>query len=1450
MADNSERDPVEMLAEEFVQRHRHGERPALTEYVQRLPDRAEEIRELFPALVVMEQLKPAAGDPTSGLPHTSACHRRIPERIGDYRILREVGRGGMGIVYEAEQVSLGRHVALKILPAETDFNPTYLERFRREAKAAAKLHHTNIVPVFGIGAEEGVHFYAMQFIHGESLDRVLLDVRRLRDSAGSLAALANATTLPPDFSIAARGLVTGQFAGPLTPPESPPDAETVALGSNPLSTANDSKKMSSTLTGTGQAGWHYCREVARIGLQVADALAYAHRQGVLHRDIKPSNLLLDSRGTVWITDFGLAKGDGGDLTQQGDIVGTLRFMAPERFRGKSLPQSDIYSLGLTLYELLTLRRAFDDADHMDLVEQQLYQAPVPPRRLEPRIPRDLETIILKCLAKDPKDRYAASDDLAEDLRRFLGDRPIRARRSSVTERTWRWCRRNPAVASLSGAVAALLVVLGVGFVVTTLLRQERDKARSSQQRAEQAEGEARRLLRRAEDAEREVKIRGHLAQAQAYHWSGQVGQRFKSLDELAAAARLRPSLELRNEAIACLALTDLRRAESWNGFPSGTSALAFDARLEQYARSDERGNLSVRRVADDQELALLTGPGHHAYFLRFSPDGRLLAAIYDNHVPGLYVWDWRNRKTVLRSGLFGVADFSPDSRQLVLGEKGSIRLFNLISGQEVKRIPSRESYHAFAFDPRGVRLAVVCHATRGKVEIYDLDSGKVVITLSHAEHIENPSWSPDGHFLLATSADRCLYLWDVRTGKQQAVLRGHEFPPNAVAFSHNGNLLATTGWDGNLRLWEPMTGRLLVSVPGGGGNLRLGFSPDDRLLGCTTAGSEVELWEVGVGAGCRVLNVPLTDGEIRSTAFSRHGLFASASSVGVCVWDATSGREVERLLIGETRSVLFHPVDGSLFTSGSRGVYHWPVAAERDSPHEVRIGPPRHLAAAQDTWQIALSSDGHSLAVVDRGQGRALVVNPAGGTQVQLRPHSQIARTAISPDGRWVATSTYWGRQSTIKIWDALSGKLARDLPGEGLNGDAQVEFSPDGRWLVSGSPREYRFYEVGSWQPGRIHSRERTGSSASPLAFAPDSKILAILQNPRLVQLIEVATGQELARLTSPDPRPIVDLSISPDGSRLSAACGDGVIQVWDLRSLRLGLADLGLDWDLPPYPPLDRKKDATPLRVTVDFGDHPAAGLREAVEKQSKAIAENQNDAQAYFQRGRLYNRLQEFTKARDDFNRVIALEPDHSEAYHLRGHAHEGLGQAQKAIDDFSSALEGQPQNAHLFYARSRNYLLLKDHANAVDDLTRALELKLKDKPEQAEACNNLAWIYVAGPAPFRDPDKAQPLAQKAVELAPDRWEHCHTLGVVHYRLGKYEEAVEALERGIKNNNGQPNAFDLYFLAMCHHRLGNAGKAKECFDRAVAWQKQAKLPAEQVEELNAFRVEAEALLKEAKP
>lgn len=433
-----ERNRVEELAEDFLARHRRGEQPDISEYTARHPELAEDIRELFPALLLLEDARPHSED-SGTRPHLSGRDGPL-DRLGDYRILREVGRGGMGIVYEAEQLSLGRHVALKVLPAHALLDPRHLQRFHREARAAARLHHTNIVPVFGVGECDGLHYYVMQFIPGLGLDKVLDDLKHLREAGRD---------------------------------QRSPNQESSTL-------KLPGQEASSTVTDSGSTYW---RGVARIGVQVAEALDHAASQGVLHRDIKPSNLLLDAHGTVWVTDFGLAKTlDEDELTQTGDIVGTLRYMAPERLKGTSDVRSDLYGLGLTLYELLALRPAFPEKDRHELLRQVVEQEPPRLDRLDPKIPRDLVTIVEKASAKRPADRYFTARAMADDLRRYLDDRPINARRTGQVERAWRWCKRNRAVASLIFLVA----LLAVGASGLALLEQNTRRAASRAERQRSA----------------------------------------------------------------------------------------------------------------------------------------------------------------------------------------------------------------------------------------------------------------------------------------------------------------------------------------------------------------------------------------------------------------------------------------------------------------------------------------------------------------------------------------------------------------------------------------------------------------------------------------------------------------------------------------------------------------------------------------------------------------------------------------------------------------------------------------------------------------------------------------------------------------------------------------------------------------------------------------------------
>jgi formylglycine-generating enzyme required for sulfatase activity len=477
---SGDHDMMEQLTRELAERRRRGESPTPQEYLARYPHLAAEVHKLF-----------GAAAPTTP----------PAEQLGDYRIVRELGRGGMGVVYEAEQLSLGRHVALKVLPAHAGRDGHARERFRREARAAARLHHTNIVPVFEVGQEGDFWYYAMQLIQGHSLDRLIHELRCLRDQPPPPGGGADpAATLVDPARRAAEALLTGAFqpeslAG--SPSPMPVENPTIPLPHTEmfreaLAEADRPSAVPQPLAPAPTRARPYFINVARIGQQAAAALAYAHARGIIHRDIKPANLMLDAAGVVWVTDFGLAKGEDEDLTNTGDLVGTFRYMAPERFHGRGDGRADVYGLGLTLYELLVLRPAFAARDRAQLIEQVRSQEPARPRALDRRVPRDLETIILKAIARDPDRRYQTAEDLAEDLRRFAADEPIRARRATLAERAWRWCRHNPALASLTTLVALLLTVLAIGSSLSAWsLQEERERVLDERRRADQAEHQRR-----------------------------------------------------------------------------------------------------------------------------------------------------------------------------------------------------------------------------------------------------------------------------------------------------------------------------------------------------------------------------------------------------------------------------------------------------------------------------------------------------------------------------------------------------------------------------------------------------------------------------------------------------------------------------------------------------------------------------------------------------------------------------------------------------------------------------------------------------------------------------------------------------------------------------------------------------------------------------------------------
>jgi len=451
--------PVELLADDFLARCKRGEKPTIKEYCDQHPDLAGEIRDVFEAVLMVEDLKPGSDDVSGSVGESAKVDGKRLDQVRDYRILCKIGRGGMGVVYEAEQQALGRRVALKVLPRTSAGDGSAQIRFQREARAAARMHHTNIVPVFDVGQDGDYLYYAMQLIHGQGLDLVIDDLKRLRAQSTAVPAKE---AVAEDRSIAA-SLVAGQFEKEDLAAVGPDDTGATGAyeGSAPSSAMLPGQSEISTATSNRQA---YFRSVSQIGLQTASALSYAHSRGIIHRDVKPGNLLLDTTGNVWVTDFGLAKTGDSAMTHTGDILGTIRYMSPERFRGQCDVRADVYALGMTLYELLTLKAAYASGDRLKLIDLIRHAEAASPRSVDARIPRDLETIVTKAIDKDPKRRYQSADEMGEDLQRFVNDEPIQARRVGSVERLGRWCRRNPAVASLT---AAVLVLMAGGTAVST-----------------------------------------------------------------------------------------------------------------------------------------------------------------------------------------------------------------------------------------------------------------------------------------------------------------------------------------------------------------------------------------------------------------------------------------------------------------------------------------------------------------------------------------------------------------------------------------------------------------------------------------------------------------------------------------------------------------------------------------------------------------------------------------------------------------------------------------------------------------------------------------------------------------------------------------------------------------------------------------------------------------------
>ncbi len=982
--------------------------------------------------------------------------------FGDYVILEELGRGGMGVVYKARQVSLNRPVALKMIKAGVLADDAELRRFQNEAEAVALLDHPSILPIYEIGEHDGQRYFSMKLIDGSNLAEQLASFQ--------------------DDPLASVALV----------------------------------------------------------IKAADAIQHAHMRGILHRDLKPANILIDAQGHPHITDFGLAKLMESDveLTASGAIMGTPSYMSPEQAagrRGAMTLATDVYGLGAILYALLTGKAPFGADSVIETLDAVRNRPPERPTKCNAKVPRDLELVCLKCLEKNPADRYPTAGALADDLRHWAAGEPVSVRAAGAVERVAKWARRKPSLAAAYtfGLLTVLLGGLGGAAVwqwraaawardAASTARDNEATARAAAETARDGEATARAAAEKAREGEaaaRETLVRvdyGRTMEVALQEWLAGDPAATRGLIESTRA-------DLRGwewRYVHHLCHSDLLTLK---GHTSGLGSASYSTDGSRILTASADGTAKVWDAQTGTELLTLKGHFGGVLWASFSPDGsRIVTSSGDGRAK---VWDTKTGTELLtlegHTGPVSSASFSPDgSRVLTAGQDGTAKVWDAKTGTELLTLKGHDSSVSSAsFSPDGLRVV-----TRGfdkTAKIWDAKTGTEVLTLKgHTAEVKSASFSPDGSRVVTASSDKTAKVWDAKTGTELLTLKGHDSSVSSASFSPDGSRIVTGGDNKTAKVWDAKTGTEILTLQGHDSSVSsVSFSPDGSRILTASGDGTAKVWDARGGAEALTLNVqrrgivtPWGVAGVESISPDGSRVVTATIDGTAKVWDAKTGTEL-------------------LTLEGHTGLLSW----------------------------VSFSPDG-SRVLTDGQNGTVKVWDAKTGTELfTLKGHdSAVDSASFSTDGSRMVTGSF---DKTAKIWDAKTGTEILTLKGH----DSAVNsasFSTDGsRAVTASSDKTAKVWDAKTGT--EVLTLKGHTSAVRSASFTPDGSRIATWSVDGTAKVWDAVSGAEVLTLKG-DLENVTSASSSADGSRILTASWGQTVKVWDAKT---GTELLTLEGHMGPH-------------------------------------------------------------------------------------------------------------------------------------------------------------------------------------------------------------------------------------------------------------------------------------------